>query len=418
LRRLSPGGRDTVGAVHDVTLFGAAILLVAAALSVALLTTKLSERVSVPAAGPFLVVAAVASDVFPSLNVSTRTVERVATVALIVILFDGGLSIGWRRFRGAAGPIVSLGTIGTFATAGGVALVAHWALGLPWIVSGLLGAAIAPTDPAVMFSVLGDREVAGRTGTILLGESGANDPVGISLMLGMIQLATHPDETFWVVVREFALQMSVGLAIGVAGGLAIGAVMRRLSLPSPGLYTLRTLAGAGLVYGLATVAHGSGFLAVFVAGLLVSDVHAPYKTETEIFSDALSSLAEIVVFVALGLTVTIGSLGAERWAEGLLLAALTACVIRPAAVGLLLVPVELRRGERAFVLWGGLKGAVPILLASLALQRDVQDATEIYELVFVVVLASVVVQGSTIPYAARRLGVRMRRLTPRAAPTR
>src|SRR5262249_10353852 len=152
------------------------------------------------------------------------------------------------------------------------------------------------------------------------GESGANDPVGISLMLGMIELATHPDETFWIVVREFVVQMSVGLAIGVGGGLVLGALMRRLSLPSPGLYTLRTLAGAGLVCGLATVAHGSGFLAVFVAGLLVSNVRAPYKVETEIFSDALSSLAEIVVFVALGLTVTIGSLGTERWAEGLVLA--------------------------------------------------------------------------------------------------
>jgi potassium/hydrogen antiporter len=404
--------------VHDLTAFGTAILLVATGLSVALLTTKLSERISVPAAAPFLVVSAVASDVFTGLQVSTQTVARIATVALIVILFDGGLSIGARRFRKAAWPIFSLGVLGTFATAGGIALVAHWVLGLSWIVGGLLGAALAPTDPAVMFSVLGDREIAGRTGTILLGESGANDPVGISLMLGMIELATHPDETFWIVVREFVLQMSIGLAIGVAGGLALRALMRRLSLPSPGLYTLRTLAGAGLVYGLAAVAHGSGFLAVFVAGLLVSNVRAPYKVETEIFSDALSSLAEIVVFVALGLTVAIGSLGADRWAQGLVLAAFVALVIRPLAVGLLLAPVALHRGERAFVAWGGLKGAVPILLASLALQRGVEDATEIYELVFVVVLASVVVQGSTVPLAARRLGIRMRRLTPRAEPSR
>jgi cell volume regulation protein A len=194
--------------------------------------------------------------------------------------------------------------------------------------------------------------------------------------------------------------------------------MRRLSLPSSGLYTLRTLAGAGLVYGLAAVAQGSGFLAVFVAGLLVSDVRAPFKVETEIFSDALSSLAEIVVFVALGLTVTIGSVGADRWADGLVLAAFLAFVIRPLVVGPLLAPFALRRGERAFVAWGGLKGAVPILLASLALQRGVDDANEIYQLVFVVVLASVVVQGSTVPFAARRLGVRMRRLTPRAAPSR
>ena len=115
-------------------------------------------------------------------------------VALIAILFDGGMHVGWARFRAAAVPIVALGVVGTFATAGGVAIFAHWALGFGWTSAGLLGAAIAPTDPAVMFSVLGDREIGGRTGTILEGESGANDPVGIALMLGMIQLATHDDE--------------------------------------------------------------------------------------------------------------------------------------------------------------------------------------------------------------------------------
>jgi len=400
--------------LHELTAFGLAILVVSGALAAALLTTKLSERLLVPAAAPFLVAAAVASDLFPSLAISIRTVERVASVALIVILFDGGLSIGWRRFRSAGGSIVALGVVGTFATAGGATLVAHWALGLGWIASGLVGAAVAPTDPAVMFSVLGDREVAGKTGTILLGESGANDPVGIALMLGMIELATHAHATFWLVVREFALQMSIGLAIGLAGGVAVGAVMGRVSLPSAGLYTLRTLAGAGLVYGLATVAHGSGFLAVFVAGLVVGDVRVPFESESTIFSEALSSLAEIVVFVVLGLTVSISALGAGRWGEGLLLAALLAVVIRPLAVWPLLLPTGLRAGERGFVVWGGLKGAVPILLAALALQRGVRDATEIYELVFVVVLASVVVQGSTVPLAARRLGVEMRRLTSRA----
>ena len=404
--------------MHEITAFGTAILIVAAALSAALLTTKLSERVSIPTAAPFLVLAAIASDVFDSLDFSTKVVERIATVALIVILFDGGTAIGLRRFRVAAAPIVVLGVLGTFATAGGVALVAHWVLGLSWIVSGLLGAAVAPTDPAVMFSVLGDREVAGKTGTILLGESGANDPVGIALMLGMIDLAEHPDGSFWIVVREFLLQMSVGLAIGIAGGIGVVAVMKRLSLPSPGLYTLRTLAGAGLVYGLATVAHGSGFLAAFVAGLIVGDIRAPFKVEGEIFSEALSSLAEIVVFIALGLTISITSLGADRWAEGLVLAALLAFVIRPLVVWPLLARTGLRRGERAFVAWGGLKGAVPILLASLALERGVDDAAKLYELVFVVVLASVVVQGGTVPLAARRLGVQMRRLTPRAEPSR
>jgi cell volume regulation protein A len=222
------------------------------------------------------------------------------------------------------------------------------------------------------------------------------------------------------VVREFSLQMSIGLAIGVLGGIGLGAVMTRLSLPSSGLYTVRTLAAAGIVYGVASVAHGSGFLAVFVAGLLVGDLRAPFKAEIEVFQDALASLAEIVVFIALGLTITISSLDGERWAQGLLLAAFLALVARPLAVWPLLAPMHLRAGERLFIVWGGLKGAVPILLAAFALTEHVDRAHDIYELVFVVVLASVVVQGGTISAAAGRLGVEMRRLapTPRAERSR
>jgi potassium/hydrogen antiporter len=374
-------------------------------------------KASIPSAAIFLIAAAVASDLFPSLSVSIATVERIATIALIVILFDGGSSIGRRRFRIAAVPIASLGVLGTFATAGLVAVFGHWALGLGWITAGLLGAALAPTDPAVMFSVLGDREVGGRTGTILEGESGANDPVGIALMLGMIELAQHADATFWVVIRIFCEQMAIGLAVGVAGGLVEARLLRRVALPSAGLYTVRTLALAGIVYGTATVAHGSGFLAVFVAGLIVGDVHAPFKEEIEVFQEGLAAIAEVVVFVALGLTIDLSNVGAGRWAEGLAVAAFLAFVARPLAAAPLLAPVGLRQGEKLFVMWGGLKGAVPILLAAFALGAHVAHGQRIYETVFVVVLASVVVQGGSISFAAQRLGVEMRRVpvTPRAS---
>ncbi len=398
--------------MHDVTQFGLDILLVAGALSLALLTAKLSARISVPSAALFLVAAALASEAFSALRLPIETVERLATVALIVILFDGGSSIGLRRFRASSVPIVSLGVVGTFATAGLVAVFVHWTLGLGWLTSGLLGAAVAPTDPAVMFSVFGDREISGRTGTILEGESGANDPVGIALMLGLIELATHADATFWVVVRVFCEQMGIGLAIGIAGGLLEARLLRRLALPSAGLYTVRTLALAGIVYGVATIAHGSGFLAVFVAGLLVGDVEAPFKGEIEVFQEGLAALAEIVAFVALGLTIDLGGLSADRWADGIAVAAFLALVARPLPTGALLLPVRLRAGERLFVMWGGLKGAVPILLAAFAVTAHVAHAQRIYETVFVVVLVSVVVQGGTVAAAARRLGVPMRRVVP------
>src|SRR5215207_3521377 len=353
----------------------------------------------VPAPALFLIGAAVVSDLFPDLqqDVPIRTVERIAVVALIVILFNGGMHIGLRRFRGAATPIVLLGTVGTFATAGVIAVAAKLLLDVDWTTAGIIGAALAPTDPAVTFSVLGQREVVGRTGSILEGESGMNDPVGIALMIGIIELADHPDATFSVVVEEFAVEMAVGLVVGIAGGLLLGQVIRRFSLPSEGLYPLRTLAAAGLIYGAASIAQGSGFLAVFVAGILIGDARAPFKAEIERFHGSLASLAEIAVFVALGITLDLTDVvtSSTLW-EGIGLALVLAFVARPLAIWPLLRRQRLRRGERLFVMWGGLKGAVPILLGALAVLESVADARRIYELIFVVVAFSVLVQGSTI----------------------
>jgi cell volume regulation protein A len=203
--------------VSEITHFGLVVLIVAAIVALAVFSNKLSERFPIPAPAIFLLAAAAAAQLWPRLGhqLSIRDVERVAVVALVLILFDGGMRVGWARFRVAAAPICVLGVVGTFATAGLIALAGRYLFDFSWIGAGILGAALAPTDPAVMFSVLGRREVGGRTGTILEGESGVNDPVGIALMLGMIEFATHADSTFWVVVREFAVEMSVGLAVGM-----------------------------------------------------------------------------------------------------------------------------------------------------------------------------------------------------------
>jgi cell volume regulation protein A len=396
--------------MHEVTHFGEIVLLVSAALSVALLSGRLSERVRVPTAAFFLLAAALASDVWPGLGdaVSIRNVERIAVVALIVILFDGGMRVGWRRFRESAVPIVSLGLLGTFATAGLMTLAAHYLLDFSWQTAGLLGAALAPTDPAVMFSVFGRKEIAGRTGTILEGESGANDPVGIALMLAAVSLAQSDSASLAHAAGEFVLQLGAGIAVGVVGAYVVVRTLRRVALPDPALYPLRTLAFAGAIYGLATVAHGSGFLAVYVAGILVGDAGIPAKRTIERFNTSLASLAEIVVFVALGLTIDLTDLGMSyRWLDGLVLAVVLAVVARPLAVGLLLVPAKLSRSERLFVMWSGLKGAVPILLASFAVLGGVADANRIYGIVFVVVAFSVVLQGASIPFVAARLGIPM-----------
>jgi potassium/hydrogen antiporter len=189
--------------------------------------------------------------------------------------------------------------------------------------------------------------------------------------------------------------------------------MRRVPLPSGALYPLQTLLGAGAIYGGTTVLHGSGFLAVFIAGAVLGDLRAPYKPEIERFHSSLASLAEIVAFAVLGLTVDLGELTTgDRLAVALVLAVVTALAVRPLLVGVLLLPLHLSRGERVFVLWSGLKGAVPILLGTYLLTAGVDDGQRLYAVVVVVVAFSVVVQGGLVPFVARRSGVPMRTVEP------
>jgi potassium/hydrogen antiporter len=396
--------------VDDVQTFGLIVLVIASVGLVAVLSNRVSERLQVPAPALFLAAAAIAAAVIPSLDAPThRTVERVVTIALVVILFDGGMHIGLDRLRGALRTVAVVGVAGTFLTVAAAAASLHLLFDLDWYVAVLVGTAVAPTDPAVVFSVLGNREVEGRSGTILEGESGANDPVGIALMAALVGAGELGADAFVDVAGEFLLQMSIGLAVGIVGGRVLLAFMQRVPLPSESLYALRTLAGGLLLYGVATVAHGSGFLAVFVAGIVIGDARAPYKMEIRRFHAALASLAEIVAFLVLGLTIDLEVLTrSDVLVPGLALAVLLLVVIRPALVGVCLLPAGLRRNERAFVLFAGLKGAVPILLGTLLFQAGVADAERFYGVVVVVVAFSVIVQGGLTPTVARRLGIPMR----------
>jgi cell volume regulation protein A len=328
-------------------------------------------------------------------------------------LFDGGMHIGWRRFRTAAAAIVWVGVAGTLVTAAGASVAAHFVAGMDWRLSLLLGTAVAATDPAVVFSVFGRREIAGRTGVLLEGESGANDPVGIALLAALLAAHGSAGAVGLHVVTEFVLQMAVGTAVGVAGGLALLTFMRRVPLPSEGLYSPRVLAGVLVIFGLATVARGSGFLAVFVAGILIGDEPAPYKREIQRFHSSLASLAEIVAFVLLGLTMRLSALGsAGAWSAGLAIAALLAFVIRPVLGGLVSLPVRLTLRERVFFLWTGLKGAVPILLGMTIAASGTPGAARAYQIIFVIVGFSVTVQGGLVPTLAHRLGIPLRTVEP------
>jgi potassium/hydrogen antiporter len=395
--------------VDDIVVFGLIVGALCAVLLLAVVSNRLGDRVGIPAPAFFLVGAAIASDVAPKLVPSSiESVQRVVTVALVAILFNGGLDIGWLRFRANAGAIAWVGVAGTFVTAAALALAGHVVFGFDWQLALLIGTALAPTDPAVVFSVLGRRVIRGRSGTILEGESGANDPVGIALMVALLTAVSGgggAGHATLVVVEEFALQMAVGAVVGVLGGRAMIWALRR-PLPSEGLYVIRSIAFVGLIYGVATVARGSGFLAVFLAGIVVADARAPYKREIERFHTAAASLGEIVAFTVLGLTVNLhGVVSDGGWSVGLGMALIMAFLVRPLLVGLVLWPVRLTRGERVFVLWAGLKGAVPVLLGTYVLTSGEPGAARAYGIVFVVVLFSVVVQGGLVPFVAARMNL-------------
>ncbi|MDQ6656839.1 MAG: cation:proton antiporter [Actinomycetota bacterium] len=398
----------------DSQPFAVLLLLGALVGLAALLSNRLTATLKVPAPGLLLIAAAIAVKLVPALHAPPEVmVERIATVALLCILFDGGLHIGWTRFRSAWAPITLAGVPGTFLTAAAGAVLLHVAFGLGWYPALLVATAVAPTDPAMVFSVLGQKEVAGRSGTILEGESGANDPAGIALMAGLITAGGLTGSTFGQVGVEFLLQMGIGAAVGLVGGRALIWFIQRVPLPSEGLYPLRTLASAFVLFGAAVLAHGSGFLAVFVAGIVAGDARAPYKREIERFHGALASLGEIAVFIVLGLTVDLRVIGHSNvWIPGLIFAAALTLVIRPLFVGLCLGFTPLRRNERVFVLFAGLKGAVPILLGSFILTANLADAERLYGIVIVVVVISVIVQGALIPGLTRLLRLPVRNVEP------
>ena len=387
--------------------FAATVLLA----GVIALAAVLANRIPlIPAPALVLIGTAVVVQLVPSVHrPDLHLVDHLVSIALIFILFDGGLHLGWPRFRRALKPIGLLGVAGTFLTAAGAAVVAHWVLGLDWYPALLVATAIAPTDPAVVFSVLGQREIDGPAGTILEGESGANDPVGIALMASLIAAGHLSGGAALDVLGQFLLQMVVGAAVGVIGGRLLIEFIRRVPLPNAALHPVRTIGAAFVLFGVAAVVHGSGFLALFIGGILLSELRMPYRREVEHVHSAAASLGEIVAFVLLGLTVSLAELRhPDVWLAGLVLAGLLTFVVRPALAGLTLFGSGLARNEKGFVLLSGLKGAVPILLGSYLLDTDLLDRERLFGIVVVVVVFSVLVQGGTLPQLASALRLRMR----------
>jgi potassium/hydrogen antiporter len=340
---------------------------------------------------------------------------RIGVVALVLILFDGGLNTPLAVFRRYATPAVLLATVGVIVTAGLVGVAARFA-GLAWKEALLLGAIVSSTDAAAVFSVLrgGGVRTKERVAATLELESGLNDPMAIILtmtLVASIATATTPGASALGLV---IMQLAIGLALGALVGFASQAVLLRFQLPAVGLYPLLTTALACLAFAVPTLLGGSGFLAVYVAAVGVGNTRLPQRSALLRVHDFLGWVGQVVMFIVLGLLASPSRL-LEVAPEGLAIAAFLCLVARPIAVGLCLLPFRFTLRETGYVAWGGLKGAVPIVLAVMPVLAGLPAAARIFDIVFFVVLVSALVQGSTMRWLARRLHVSLPAIPPAAA---
>jgi len=332
--------------------------------------------------------------------------QSIGIIALIFILFAGGLDTNWHAVRPSLWQAASLASLGVFLTALAVGIFASYVLGFSLLVGLLLGAVISSTDAAAVFSVLRSRNVSlrGNLKHLLELESGSNDPMAVFLTVGLIQLLTVQETSLVTVVVLFVQQMGLGAAFGFGLGKAMVFFLNRLKYPYEGIYPVFILAFAALVYGSTTLAGGSGFLAVYVAGLVVGNSDLVQKKSLLRFFDGLAWLSQIGMFVTLGLLVFPSHL-VSVVGSGLLISAFLMFVARPLSVFASLALSKLNWREKTMVSWVGLRGAVPIILATFPLLAKVPGAELIFNLVFFIVLTSALFQGWSIPAVARMLGV-------------
>jgi cell volume regulation protein A len=324
-------------------------------------------------------------------------------VALALILFEGGLSSGFAEIRPVLGVATALAIVGTVGTALLTAVAAGLILDLDVRHALLLGSTVAATDAAAVFAVLRGSTLKRRLARALEGESGINDPIAVVLVLGCIASIQDPS---WGVADAIVLtvrSLGIGFLAGIAVGFGAVWALRRVRLPTAGLYPVASLAAAALAFGSADAVHGSGFLAVYLAGLVIGSNSTPALRTIVTFHDGMAWLAQLGLFLILGLLVFPADLG-NIALEGTAIALATTVLARPAAAMLATIGAGFSLGERALLGWAGLRGAVPVVLATFAVTDHVQGGQLIFNVVFFVVLLSTVLQGTTIQPLARLLG--------------
>lgn len=395
---------------RSVTTVSLEYILVAAAvlLLVSVIASKASTRLGVPALLLFLLVGMLAGSDGPGgiPFEDAYAAQSLGVLALIFILFSGGLDTDWPTVKPALWGALSLATLGVCISAVLVGAFATLALGFSLLEGILLGAIVSSTDAAAVFSVLRTRGVnlKGRIEPLLELESGSNDPMAVFLTIGLTRLLAQPGASLIDLLPSFVLQMALGIVAGCGMGIAMTWLFNRVRLQVEGLYPALSIALVLLCYGATTLLGGNGFLAVYLAGLVLGNRNFVHKRSILRFHDGIAWLMQIAMFLSLGLLVFPSRL-VPVIGVGLLMALFLLFVARPVSVFVSLAFARIGRNEQLMISWVGLRGAVPIILATFPLLAALPNADTIFNVVFFIVITSVLLQGTSLPLVARWLGV-------------
>jgi potassium/hydrogen antiporter len=399
--------------LNQLLLLGSVVLLLA------ILAVRVSLAAGLPSLLIYLGMGLALGDAGLGIKFSDANLaQALGFAALIVILIEGGLSTTWAEARPSMGIGLLLATVGVGVSVTVVAVLAHLLLGMSWQLAWLVGGVTSPTDAAAVFAVLRRVPLRHRLSGALEAESGLNDAATVLLVV----LLTQPgglDSGLWRFFATAGYELLTGLAIGFLVGFGGAWLLRRVALPASGLYPVSVMTIAVMSYGGTVAIHASGFAAVYVAALVLGNSDLPHRTSTRSFAEGFGWLAQIGLFIMLGLLASPGKFEVHHVVEGLVIGAVLTVVARPLSVLVCGIPLRLPRGELAFLSVAGLRGAVPIVLATIPMATDFPHARDIFDLVFVLVIVLTLVQAPALPALARRLGVsvdRPRDLEVEAAP--
>ncbi|MFD9630926.1 potassium/proton antiporter [Streptomyces violascens] len=395
----APEGKDrplTVHQLNELLLICSLVLLIAVA------AVRISSRSGLPSLLLYLGIGiAIGQDgIFNVKFNDAELTQVIGYAALVVILAEGGLGTKWKEIRPALPAAVVLSLVGVAVSVGVTAAGAHYLVGLEWRQALIIGAVVSSTDAAAVFSVLRKVPLPSRITGVLEAESGFNDAPVVILVVAFS--TPGPVDSWYLLVGKIALELAIGASIGLSVGWLGSYGLRHVALPASGLYPIAVMAIAVTAYAAGAMAHGSGFLAVYLASMVLGNAKLPHWPATRGFADGLGWIAQIGMFVLLGLLVTPHNLGADFWPAVIIGLVLT-MVARPLEVLLSLLPFRMPWQEKALMSWAGLRGAVPIILATIPMVSGIDGSEKVFNIVFILVVVYTLIQGPTLPWLARKL---------------